>query len=114
MKILNSVSLNMLSEGSLGFRIVGRLSEIASDIGYDQSGMDAVHWAFAKSYIGHQDLCNVLYWKYGITIACNRATVELTTGEKVLVVQYRGPRLPEGSKVLPHSAIIEFLIVEVL
>ena len=113
MKVLNSVSLNMLAEGASGFRITSKLDVIEQDIGY-ANGLDMVHWNHIDSYIGHQDLCDVIAHRYGVKLACNRASASLEKGEKVLVIQYLGQRLPEGSKELPEGSTINFLIVEVL
>jgi hypothetical protein len=43
----------------------------------------------------------------------NRANVSLAAGDRVLVGQYSGPRLPEGTTTLPEGATIKWLVVTV-
>lgn len=65
------------------------------------------------SAVGHQDTANILTDLLGVPVAANRTNVALGPGDKVLVAQYRGPRLPEGATRLPEGAIIEFFLVVV-
>lgn len=44
-------------------------------------------------------------------VPVNRASYTLVPGEKLLVAQYKGPRLPEGATKLPEGATIEFYLV---
>jgi len=61
------------------------------------------------SAIGHVDTAAVVSTELGVEIQANRTNVELTRGETSLIVaQYRGPRLPEGTTVLPEGATIEW------
>lgn len=113
-KILNGISLNMLAQCAKGFVVTDRITTIESDAGYNASGLDLVHWSLADSYIGHADLCHVIKERHGVSIPCNRATASLTQGEKVVVVQYKGPRLPEGATRLPDGSALEFLLCEIL
>jgi hypothetical protein len=46
-------------------------------------------------------------------VAFNRATVTLAHGDKLLVAQYSGPRLPEGCKTLPQGSTIKWIIVDI-
>ena len=68
----------------------------------------------ALSCIGHADIAAVLSELTGYTIPVNRVSVSLQPGDKVVVGQYVGPRLPEGCKTLPEGARIDWYIVEVL
>jgi hypothetical protein len=47
-----------------------------------------------------------------VETAKNRPTVKMTTGDRAIVAQYIGPRLPEGATRLPEGARIEFFLVE--
>ena len=114
MKVLNAISLNMLDPAATGFKIVDRLTVIEQDIGYNADGLDVVHWNHIESCIGHEDLCKVVHARYGVKIPFNRVSNTLSPGERVLVVQYKGPRLPEGSTKLPEGSTIDFLVVDVL
>lgn len=66
-----------------------------------------------KSVVGHQDLANILTNMLGIDIPYNRATVQLELGDVLIVAQYVGNRLPEGSTTLPPDAKIIFLAVTI-
>ena len=66
-----------------------------------------------ESVIGHADTARIVSGMLGIELPVNRANVKLACGEKMIVAQYSGPRLPEGATVLPEGAKIEFVLVEV-
>jgi hypothetical protein len=65
----------------------------------------------ATSAIGHQSLINILRSKFGLNIEANRISVSLSGEDVLYVVQYIGPRLPEGATTLPEGAQIKFLKV---
>lgn len=46
-----------------------------------------------------------------VVIPVDRVTVRLDWGDRVLVAQYVGDRLPEGATALPAGAKIEFYLV---
>ena len=93
MKVFNALSLNFVPMGH---------SILQSNIALTKESF-AEMIPSLHSYIGHEDLANLL------GVPANRATCpELKPGEQFIVAQYRGPRLPEGSKTLPETAKIEF------
>lgn len=57
------------------------------------------------SAVGHADTAALL------GVACNRISVKLEVGDWVYVAQLQGPRLPEGTTVLPEGS--EFAWVSV-
>ena len=59
-----------------------------------------------ESAIGHADTAKVVSGLIGVDLSANRANVFLKPGEKMVVAQYIGPRLPEGAR-------IEFRLVEI-
>lgn len=63
------------------------------------------------SCIGHEDTASILSALLGTPIPFNRQTVTLAPGDRLLVAQYVGPRLLEGTKALPLGARIKFLVV---
>jgi hypothetical protein len=65
------------------------------------------------SYIGHSDLANIASQILGVQLEVNRETLTLQKSDWAIVVQYRGPRLPEGATQLPEGAQIEFWLVDV-
>lgn len=65
------------------------------------------------SVVGHKDLAEILSNMFGITVPVNRVSNKLHTGDKMLVAQFMGGRLPEGATTLPEGASIQFILVEV-
>jgi hypothetical protein len=59
----------------------------------------------AHSIVGHADTARLL------GVECNRQSVLLRPPDELLVAQYIGPRLPEGSTELPEGARIEWVRV---
>lgn len=66
-----------------------------------------------ESAIGHADTAKVVGGLLGIDLPANRANISLNPGEKMVVAQYIGSRLPEGATQLPEGARIEFRLVEI-
>lgn len=75
--------------------------------------LDQFPWVSA---IGHADTAamvgNLLELRREVT--CNRVTVSIKPGDVVIVAQYTGPRLPEGTTVLPEGSQIVFKRVVVM
>jgi len=68
----------------------------------------------AKSIVGHSDVAKLIGEALGRDVPANRESVTLQQGDSLFVGQYRGPRLPEGTTVLPEGSTIEFWRVEVM
>ncbi|MEN2981653.1 MAG: DUF1874 domain-containing protein [Thermus sp.] len=104
--LVNAFSLNMLPpsliEGSIRFRMLS-LEEARSLLA---NGF--------VSGIGHADTAQLLTQLLGLSVQENRANITLTPGATLVVAQYRGPRLPEGTTVLPQGAQILFYLVELV
>lgn len=64
------------------------------------------------SFIGHEDTARLFAKLLGRDVDCNRATLRLASGEFLLVGQYSGPRLPEGTVELPPGSTIRWLRVD--
>ena len=60
----------------------------------------------ATSIVGHSDTAALFSSLLGREIAVNRISVSLKSGDTLIVGQYSGPRLPEGTSVLPEGATI--------
>jgi len=60
------------------------------------------------SAVGHADTARLFTNLLGIEVVPNRATVALWPSDALIVGQYSGPRLPEGSTTLPEGATIEW------
>ncbi len=103
MKLLNAFSLNMIAAFPATITV--------EEISLDQTKSLAA--AGLDSAVGHADTAAVFGSVLGAPVAAARVTVSLTTGETVLVGQYRGPRLPEGATTLPEGATIQWCLVTV-
>jgi hypothetical protein len=64
-----------------------------------------------QSFVGHQTTADIISAQLGIDVPMNRVSSQLGSGETALIAQYIGPRLPEGAKVLPTDARIEYFLV---
>jgi hypothetical protein len=97
MILLNAFSLNMFPKGAynINFEVIN----------LDKARFYARH---SKSYIGHKDLCMILEGLLQVDVPCNRTNVSLSVGDKFMVAQYTGPRLPEGTIKLPEGSDITF------
>lgn len=104
MKLLNSLSLNMIAV----FPATITVEEISKGRVSAMLAIDGIH-----SVVGHADTAAVFQRELGIVVDCNRETIALTRGEKVIIGQYRGPRLAEGATSLPEGATIQWLLVKV-
>ena len=100
--ILNAFSLNMIS----GFPSTVTVEEVSVE-------KACVEAAGAASGVGHPDTAAVFSSILGTPVPMNRATVSLVSGDRVLVGQYSGPRMPEGTTTLPEGATIKWLVVTV-
>jgi hypothetical protein len=104
--VTNAFSINMLPQTDFGIiRFAKLTTEEAREI-------LTSHQSF-RSYIGHPDIATLASQLLGVRLEVNRETLTLQKDDLVLVVQYRGPRLPEGATQLPEGAQIEFWLVSV-
>jgi hypothetical protein len=68
----------------------------------------------AVSVVGHQETADLFSNELRMPVPCHRETVALSSGDLLIVGQYKGPRLPEGAFLLPEGATIEWWRVLVL
>ena len=101
MKILNAFSLNMLA--SLPAEVSVREISLADARAQVASGFEPA--------VGHIDTAAIFSEQLGVPVPASRVTVTLVKNETVLVGQYKGPRLPEGTTTLPAGATIQWLLV---
>ena len=101
--IVNSFSINMLNcETMVSFRKFKDVSEILEFI--ERNKEDEI-----VSGIGHMDMANIVSKDIGIPIPMSRDTIKIDEKNDALVVaQYSGPRLPEGTTELPDGATISY------
>jgi len=69
--------------------------------------------ADVKSAIGHADTANVVASLLGIPVQVNRVNIELVPGDWLVLAQYSGPRLPEGTTTLPAGAEIRWYLISI-
>jgi len=102
--IANAFSLSMLSldadAGAITFRrlTLAEAREIA----------EQPH----TSCVGHADTARMMSAELGMSVEPNRCSVQLRHGDRMLVAQYSGPRLPEGATELPEGAAFRWMLVE--
>lgn len=65
------------------------------------------------SAVGHANTAAVFADVLGEPVEAQRTTVSLRGGDRLIVGQYRGPRLEEGAMTLPEGATIQWLLVTV-
>ena len=97
-EIANAFSINMLS-GDVSIEFKQLTTEAAKELAADG----------IVSHIGHADMAAVVGDVLGMEVPMNRSTIEFSG--RLLVAQYRGPRLPEGTMSLPEGAAIEWWLV---
>ena len=109
--IANSLSLNMLPEwrhrDAIGgsFHIVPVDNPEATLRRQEALGQEVV------SAVGHADTARLFSAVCGRELPAQRMVIELTTEDILLVGQYTGPRLPEGTATLPMGARIKWWLV---
>lgn len=103
MIVTNAFSLNMLptttKRMNVRFEVLGveEAKRLLSD-GYE-------------SAVGHADTAAVFSRSLGVQLEARRVTFKMREGDRILVGQYTGPRLPEGATALPEGATITWWLV---
>lgn len=103
MILLNAFSANMLA----GLPCLVNFKEISSEAALRELVGEV------QSAVGHADTAAVFSAVLGFPVPCRRETVTLRQGQRAIIGQYSGPRLPEGATTLPEGAAIKWLLVEV-
>jgi hypothetical protein len=105
--LLNAFSLNMLS---------AEAAAVPLNIAVNPVSVEEVRRLLAEGFtsaIGHADTAALVSSILGVPVPFERRNVALNVGEGAVVAQYRGPRLPEGCRILPEGAVFEFFYVRV-
>jgi hypothetical protein len=87
------------------------LSQAKALVNVEQISLEEAKTVLANGFvsaIGHQDTANILSNMLGVVVEVNRVNVVLNDDTTLIVAQYKGPRLPEGSTELPEDARIKF------
>ena len=96
--ISNAFSLNMMSIKNFSLLRIKQVS--ASDIPKD-----------VESVIGYPDTATIVGNLLGFETPFNRVSLQLQPSNVLYVVQYKGPRLPEGATTLPEGSTLDFFEV---
>jgi hypothetical protein len=102
--ISNAFSLSMLQEG--GDIEIRRVDA--------QAWFERERFTTVTSVVGHKDTAELFSAVLGRIIVENRVSITLWKGDEILVGQYVGPRLTEGTRVLPDGATILWFGVTVV
>lgn len=92
--ISNAFSLSMVGENA-------DIKVTPLHLNYDRDLLNR-----AVSVVGHADTAVLFSSLLGREFAVNRISVSLKSGDTLIVGQYSGPRLPEGTSALPEGATI--------
>jgi hypothetical protein len=118
MILANAFSLNMLNIGNDTLTV--SIKKLTVDEARNLLAPDGHLDPKVVIAIGHTDTARIVGDLLGlpeediarmVEAAQNRPTVKMTAGDKAVVAQYIGPRLPEGATRLPEGARIEFFLV---
>lgn len=101
MLITNAFSLNMMAS----LDAIVECCEVSAYYVADQLKADTI-----ESAVGHADTAALFSGLLGITIPCERRTLQLKAGDVFFVGQYIGPRLPEGACTLPEGAVVKWVM----
>ncbi len=66
-----------------------------------------------ESVVGHEDTAALFSSELGTDIQANRISISLKEGDRLIVGQYMGPRLPEGCSELPKGATISWYLITI-
>lgn len=114
--ICNAFSLSMLerNEGASFAPVFSALTEEqAVFIAQRAQNTKTLDGNYLVSAVGHADTAVLFNKMLGISLEVNRISVKLERGDFLLVGQYDGPRLPEGTSVLPEGAKIDWWLITV-
>lgn len=101
--ITNAFSLNMLNDLSSNIQTV----QVSS-----QQARYFISKFCPESVVGHKDVAEVMGEDLGdMFIPFNRVSVHLEDEAILLIGQYVGPRLPEGTKTLPEGSEIRWVLM---
>lgn len=99
----NAFSLNMLVKNS-----TVRIREL--DL---EDARAILNTRTVVSCVGHADTAAMLGATLEVDLPMNRCSVQLVEGDDMLVGQYVGPRLPEGTTTLPEGSKVVWKYISV-
>ena len=102
----NAFALSMLPSRIMDIRVYP-----LSDAAHAAAELGDGPWV---SVVGHEDTAVIFTSMLGTDVPANRVTLALEAGDRLIVGQYFGPRLPVGTTVLPEGAAIRWMEVEIM
>jgi hypothetical protein len=104
--LANAFSINMIGLSQLGEAkvFIARISP------------GAAHEFLAggfESAVGHESTAALIAADLCLPVRPDRRSIRIEPGDRLIVAQYIGPRLPEGATALPEGARLEYFLVEV-
>lgn len=103
--ICNAFSLNMLKDLSVARKVyVQPVSDPVAFLAEEEE-----RGAVVTSAVGHADTAALFAGILQREVPAVRSTVLIDNQTMLLVGQYKGPRLPEGTTVLPEGATVEWV-----
>lgn len=102
--IINSFSFNMIKGPSATVTMRWITAAEASEIARNVE---------VSSAVGHPDTAGLFSEQLGVPVPMNRVSLSVGAGATLLLGQMSGPRLPEGTTVLPPGASIQWMLVNV-
>jgi hypothetical protein len=105
MYISNSFSLAMLRE------LAGMEVQI-TPISFESAQLKLQTTCY-RSVVGHSDTAQILSKLLNCNIVCNRESIQLQLDDELVVAQYAGARLPEGTTELPPGATFSWWLIKI-
>lgn len=66
-----------------------------------------------SSCVGHADTAALISALLGYEVVMNRVSTSLKAGDRLLIAQYNGARLPEGATSLPEGARLRWILASI-
>jgi hypothetical protein len=106
--ISNAFSLQMLGDGPRKRSADDNFVKLKIDDNLTTADVQVALSMPFRSIVGHADIAAVMGNILDTTIAMNRESVKITENDVLIVGQYIGGRLPEGTTTLPEGAQIKW------
>lgn len=116
MYLLNSFSAGMLAEMPANVKF----TEITAAEAAERLAIAETRYGWTSA-VGHTDTATLfeaelnahLRPTQALDVPCNRINLKLHSGSRAVLGQYAGPRLAEGTTVLPAGVTIRWLLISV-
>jgi hypothetical protein len=103
--ITSAFSINMLPENQQCSLTFTPITVVEAALVAIEPGIDF------ESAVGHPDTAVMISKEIGVQVSVNRTNIQFDAETRLLVAQYTGPRLPEGTTTLPEGAKLNWWLV---